>query len=517
MLADLEILNLPKVSLETKELLPEYSGIYYVVDENKLVWYVGKAKNIRKRWQGKSHHRIYQLKQLRHKNFNIYYEKVNSSQLVLREKQQIEKYSPHLNNSPVKTKKVRPTETLLRETIAKIRDFAFILGVEPPRREVKDQIGIDWLIQEQLLDLPIIHICLDLTAFKSLFNPQSLNEQEALIKKIFSSRKAYASKWEGFPKGYPFMFRLYVNGFIIEINYLSFWTENYMIEIPKDYDYIKIAQESIRALTLESLVAIQSNSLVRQKNKVQLQRLKPYTSDLIPLFFNESVDTHSAKKELEKISQDYKTGKRGLGSRSRPIRSRLIIDDFTTIDELLLRRRIDLNKYDRGNAVSIKKRGQDRIGLYINCFNLDSKTPYKYGKTIDGSDVPSYNSVVGVLNNKKVTYPSCKFDIVYLLVSVDKKAWLLIEEYLKDFATPSKKFENKEGVTDKFYVSPRKFIVPAKINIKLEKMRYSAWIPFGMSVQYPTFEAAKQEIKKRLKDADLPGLKLTFKKESIAK
>ena len=31
------------------------------------------------------------------------------------------------------------------------------------------------------------------------------------------------------------------------------------------------------------------------------------------------------------------------------------------------------------------------------------------------------------------------------------------------------------------------------------------------------FEAAKQEIKKRLEEADLPGLKLTFKKESIAK
>ena len=205
MLANLEILNLPKVSLETKELLREYSGIYYVVDENNLVWYIGKAKNIRKRWKGKAHHRIYQLQQLNHKQFYIYYEQVDLLQLDKREKQQIEKYNPHLNNSPVKTKKVRPTETLLRETIVKIRDFAFILGVEPPRREVKDKINIGWLIQERWLDLPIIHICLDLAVFKPLFNPQSFNEQEALIKKIFSSRKAYASKWDGFPKGYPFL------------------------------------------------------------------------------------------------------------------------------------------------------------------------------------------------------------------------------------------------------------------------------------------------------------------------
>ena len=517
MLADLEILNLPKVSLETKELLPEYSGIYYVVDENKLVWYVGKAKNIHKRWKGKSHHRIYQLQQLNHKQFYIYYEQVDLSQLDKREKQQIEKYNPHLNNSPVKTKKVRPTETLLRETIAKIRDFAFILGVEPPRREIKDKINIGWLIQERLLDLPIIHICLDLTAFKTLFNPQSFNEQEALIKKIFSSRKAYASKWEGFPKGYPFMFRLYVNGFIVEVNYLSFWTENYKIEIPENYNYIKISKESIKALTLESLVAIQSNSLIQQRSKVQLQRLKPYTSDLIPLFFNESIDTQSAKKELEKISKDYKTGKRGLGSRSRPIKSKLINDDFTTIDDLLLLRGIDIYKYDRGNIITFKRGGRERIGLYIQCFNLDPQAPRKYSKTINGSEVPSYNSIVGIINNKKVTSPSYKFDRVYLLASVDKKAWLLVENYLKDFATIHKKINNVEGVTDKFYVSPRKFIVPAKVNIVLKKMRYSVWIPFGMNEQYPTFETAKQEIKKRLEEANLPGLKLAFKKESIAK
>ena len=138
MLADLEILNLPKVSLETKELLPEHSGIYYVVDENQVLWYIGKAKNIHKRWQGKAHHPIYQLKQLKHKNFSIYYDKLDSSLIDSREKQQIKRYSPHLNNSPVKSKKVRPTETLLRETIVKIFDFAVILGVEPPRREVKD-------------------------------------------------------------------------------------------------------------------------------------------------------------------------------------------------------------------------------------------------------------------------------------------------------------------------------------------------------------------------------------------
>ena len=69
-LADTSILNLPKVALEVKQLLPEYSGIYYVLDEVNTVWYIGKAKNIRKRWQGKAHHRIYQLEAQKKKYWN---------------------------------------------------------------------------------------------------------------------------------------------------------------------------------------------------------------------------------------------------------------------------------------------------------------------------------------------------------------------------------------------------------------------------------------------------------------
>lgn len=61
MIADSFLLNLLKVSLATKDNLPIFSGIYYVVDEQNLVWYVGKAKNIRNRWQGKSYHRFFNL------------------------------------------------------------------------------------------------------------------------------------------------------------------------------------------------------------------------------------------------------------------------------------------------------------------------------------------------------------------------------------------------------------------------------------------------------------------------
>ena len=44
LIADAVILQLPKITLHAKQLLPEYSGIYYVLDESNNVWYIGQAK-----------------------------------------------------------------------------------------------------------------------------------------------------------------------------------------------------------------------------------------------------------------------------------------------------------------------------------------------------------------------------------------------------------------------------------------------------------------------------------------
>ncbi len=517
MLADIQILSLPKVSLETKEMLPEYSGIYYVIDESNTVWYIGKAKNIRKRWLGKSHHRIYQLKIQKQKHFSIYYEQVNYSQLDKIEKQKIKKYTPHLNNSPVKNKKVRPTETLLQETIVTISDFAFVLGVEPPRREFKEQIGTGLLTQEKALDSSIICIALDMTAFKSILNVQSGDQHEALIKNAFSTRKAYASKWQGLPKVYPFFFRLNVNGYIVEVTHVGFWIGNNPLEKPIRYNQATIANESIRVLTPESLHELQNYTFESQNKKFQLQRLNPYTSDLIPVIFNESIDRKTVKQKLFTLSKDYQTGKRGLGSRSHPIKSKPINADFTTIDELLLSRGIEPNKYNNGNVISMNRGGQDRIGLYIKFFNINLEKIYYFQQTIKYQTFLLRQSIYGMLNNSLVCAPIQQFNAIYLLTGVDKKGWLLVEEYLKDFAKISTKLDNGESAAEKFYVSPRKFIAPAKVNIKLENMKYSAWIPFGMNKKYPSFEAAKTEIKRRLNEANLPDLKLTFRREHITK
>ncbi len=513
MIADAVILQLPKMTLQAKQLLPEYSGIYYVLDESNNVWYIGQAKNIRKRWQGKSHHRIYQLEAQKKKHFTIYYEQVAESQLDSIEKQRVENYHPHLNSSPVKTKKVRPAETLLRETIAMIADFAFLLGVDPPRKEVESQISIEWQAQKRVLGLSVIHVCLDLTALKEIFKPESGQEQEALIKTAFSTRKAYATKWESF---YSFIHRLLLNGYIVEVNY---WSRFFPKEEPaglREYTQATLAQETIRAITPESLTKIQNEADGEKQASFYIKRLNPYRSDLIKPLFNEPVDSEAAKKLMVKISEDYKAGMRGIGSRSQAIKPKLISSEFITIEELLIERGIDPQKYSTGGIINFSGAGE-RMGLYIKCFSADLKMPCGYVTDYNKQKHPSYNTAYGILNNKKASATSWQFDIVYLLASVEKKGWLLVEEYLKDFASPATQLSNGVGYVEKFYVSPRKYIVPAKVNVKLESIGFSAWIPFGLSEDFPTFGSAKEEIRKRLENSGLPALKLAFKQETIEK
>lgn len=105
MRADKFILNLDKVELNKIELLPDHSGIYYVVDIDKVIWYIGQSKNIRKRWNDdRPHHRFNQLSLLslqRQKQFFIYYYPVQNNKLYIQEARSITKYQPLLNNTPV--------------------------------------------------------------------------------------------------------------------------------------------------------------------------------------------------------------------------------------------------------------------------------------------------------------------------------------------------------------------------------------------------------------------------------
>ena len=65
MLDKFNLLNLPSVKLSEKDRLPTTAGIYFALDSNNQLWYVGKARNINKRWV--NHHRYHQLEKVNKK------------------------------------------------------------------------------------------------------------------------------------------------------------------------------------------------------------------------------------------------------------------------------------------------------------------------------------------------------------------------------------------------------------------------------------------------------------------
>jgi hypothetical protein len=296
--------------------------------------------------------------------------------------------------------------------------------------------------------------------------------------------------------------RLLVNGFVVEVSSWNSWPSRSGAGIPACIN-TTLAQEPIRALAAESLLDIQQQGLILIGIPSGfLKRMEPYTADLIQLFFNDtSIDRAAITTDLQKLSQDFKENRRGVGSRSSSV----------NIDELLAARGIDLQTVKKPAS---NVRGRNRIGVCIQPFSVDLNSPK--------SDLPKTGRQLshlarGFLNEKKIQALSTQFEHVYLLSGVEWKAWLLVEPYLKEFLKPIAQLENGEGYIKRYYVSPRKYIAPAKVNIKLTDLGYSAWVPFGCSQVFPSFESAIEEIHSRLHSADLPGLKLSFKKESIEK
>jgi hypothetical protein len=58
----LDVKSLPSVPLGNKQKLPLQSGIYFAIDSNDTIQYIGMSKNIRFRWE--QHHKLKELKQM---------------------------------------------------------------------------------------------------------------------------------------------------------------------------------------------------------------------------------------------------------------------------------------------------------------------------------------------------------------------------------------------------------------------------------------------------------------------
>ena len=520
--ADTYILQLPHVLLKSKELLPEDSGIYYVIDENELIWYIGKATNIKTRWSGKTHHRNLQLGSQKRKVFHIYFEIISPDQLTQVEKARIEEYKPQLNGSKVQTKTIRPAETLLRETLNSLSEYMIIIGIEPPRKddpvyiEKCKKFGSNWRILKKVLPLPIIHLCIDKSNIYN--NTEDSRAAELAIKKAFSSRKAYINKWE-FRKNESTSKRLLVNGYAVEVYDIS----KEAITLITGYEFTTLAGVPVRVINSESLQAIQKycgqssysifnlndDSEVSQFHNHPLKRLLFYQQDPIKILFNESINSRSIDDNIKQFEEEYKSKKRGFDSRSNQTKY--------DISDILIKRGIDLKCYS--THPYIKDYSDKRIYLYIKSFSINLYEPTGQKNYISENGEKVTTSIVHSIQGSKGSFRQGSdlnlfpYQNVYMLTSVEREAWLLFEHYLSDFAKVT--LSEDDGYISRVYVSAKKCIKPAQVKISLGNQR-TFTIPFGPSETIVKYDQVRKTIIESLKNSGLPDLKISFTLESVS-
>ena len=123
--------RLPSVKFLDREKLPEIAGIYFAIDSNNRLLYIGKAQNIYKRWL--NHHRYEQLSKINKESlvYLKWYECENNEEILTKtENYLINFYQPELNQTKVKLKKITPAEITLRKTLVKISKYVIIYGYE---------------------------------------------------------------------------------------------------------------------------------------------------------------------------------------------------------------------------------------------------------------------------------------------------------------------------------------------------------------------------------------------------
>lgn len=132
MFSEVQFAALPFVALPQRAQLPNCPAIYFAIDHQDRVLYIGKASNLLARW--KEHHRFEQLNRL-HKKSPVRLAWLDCSscidQLDAIESHYIAVYKPLLNGTKVPAKKITAAEIALQETLSKLAKYCVVFGVAP--------------------------------------------------------------------------------------------------------------------------------------------------------------------------------------------------------------------------------------------------------------------------------------------------------------------------------------------------------------------------------------------------
>ena len=130
-LAIAQISLLPSLAFEYRADLPPTPAVYFVLNDQRSVMYIGATENLRVRW--KSHHRAPQMVV---GAYRIHWTEVaDADQRSAMERQAIDYFRPLWNRTEV------PTDDMKR-VVAYINDAARYMDVSP--RELMCKILMDW-------------------------------------------------------------------------------------------------------------------------------------------------------------------------------------------------------------------------------------------------------------------------------------------------------------------------------------------------------------------------------------
>jgi hypothetical protein len=125
-----DLFSLPSVSLPEADQLPDCAGIYFAMDSNRQILYIGQARDIAKRWRTK-HHRKPELEK-HHQNYPVHLAWLawNQEDLNSAERYFINRYKPLFNGTPVPESEVFKSEILFKQLLEEIRSLVVVYGVE---------------------------------------------------------------------------------------------------------------------------------------------------------------------------------------------------------------------------------------------------------------------------------------------------------------------------------------------------------------------------------------------------
>lgn len=123
-------LKLPSVHLSELKKLPDCTAIYFAIDSENRILYVGQAANLALRWR--NHHRQYQLEEIdKTSTVRVAWLAWNSAGLDEAEKTLIKHFHPLLNGTEVESPAIIPSEVILRDFLKAFSRRLIIIGMKP--------------------------------------------------------------------------------------------------------------------------------------------------------------------------------------------------------------------------------------------------------------------------------------------------------------------------------------------------------------------------------------------------